>query len=687
MNSGLQGLFDEMSANARQRAIELRRRIAEYDKAYYIDASPLVSDREYDEVFAELLAIEREHPELVTPDSPTQRVGGAPLSEFETHVHSKQMLSLANTYSLEEVADFDRRVAVGLENQPYSYVAELKYDGVAISLIYRDGKLAVGATRGDGFKGDNITQNIRTIKSIPLSVPEIDLNGKTIKNFEVRGEAFLNESDFLEINNLRSEKGEKTFANPRNLTAGTLKLLDPSIVASRPLQMVCYWLDTDDTKLVSHWENLELLKAMGFPVSPYAEKCDVIKDAYNFIEKWQNARHSLPFQIDGIVLKVDSIRSQENLGTIARSPRWAIAYKYEAEKVRTRLNQITLQVGRTGIVTPVAELEPVFLAGSTISRATLHNADYIEQLDIRVGDIVVVEKGGEVIPKVSAVVLDERAEDSQPWSFPKVCPCELKSEIVKPEGEASHYCLHPDCPWQRRRRIEHFVSRNAMNIDGFGEKVVDTLVSLELLRNPADIYSLQKYREKLISLDGWGEKSVEKLLAAIEASKNAPLERVIYALGIRHIGEGAAKILAKHFEGIDDLQTATVEQLEAIREIGEKMARSVVEFFSNPAEIEIIEKLKEAGLTFDNKKSDTHGETIFNGETFVLTGELESMSRSRAKEIIERLGGIVSGSVSKKSSYVIAGAGAGSKLSKAAELKVKILNESEFLELISNDNG
>jgi DNA ligase (NAD+) len=674
-------LFDDKTEDSSyiSRINELRKLIKKYDHAYYIEAQPLTDDREYDLVFKELLELEKQHPELITDDSPTQRVGGEPLKEFTTVAHDSPMLSLSNTYNREEVTDFDRRVSELLEGEAYRYVCELKFDGVAISLRYVNSKLALAVTRGDGFKGDDITQNIRTIKTLPFNTEPILINGSKLENFEVRGEVYLKEDDFLKINNQRIEDGLKTFANPRNLTAGTMKLLNSKEVAKRPLQLVCYYLDSKDMKLDNHSDNLKYLKKMVFPTNDASKICVNLDEVFQFIDEWKTRRNSLPFQTDGIVIKVDSLRQQDILGAVARSPRWAIAYKYEAESATTKLLNISFQVGRTGIVTPVAELEPVFLAGSTISRATLHNADYITERDIRVGDFVVIQKGGEVIPKVVEVDLEKRPADSQPFSFPEFCPCELKTPLYRPEGEAGYICDNPECPWQIKRRIEHFASRNALNIDGLGEKIVDRLVTLGFLKNVADIYDLKNHRDELLTMERWGEKSCDNLLEAIEKSKEQPFQRVLYAIGIRFIGEGAAKILANNFKSIDGLMQATIEELSSVYEIGEKMAESVYNFFKDETKIEIINRLKDAGLKFEvGSDSNDSRSMILAGKTFVLTGELVSMTRKEAQERIESLGGKVTSSVSKNTSYVVVGENPGSKFEKAKSLKINILNEDEL---------
>ncbi len=669
-------LFSIEIEKASQRASELRVLITKYDKAYYQNAESLVSDREYDALFQELSDLEKTFPDIITPDSPTQRVGGEPIKEFQTVEHIVPMLSLSNTYNAEELQDFDRKIRENLGENNYTYTAELKFDGVAMSLRYANGILEKGVTRGDGYRGDDVTQNIKTIKTLPLSVTD------DMKNFEVRGEVYMLNEDFLEINRKREEEGEKLYANPRNLTAGTLKLLDSKIVSSRKLQMVCYFLRSDETKLESHSKNIEILRDLGFPTSEYTQKCKNIEEVLSFIHSIEEKRNSLPFQIDGVVIKVDNLAQQEEMGYVARSPKWAIAYKYEAESAETLLKSISLQIGRTGTVTPVAELEPVFVAGSTVSRATLHNIDYITEKDIREGDYVYIEKGGDVIPKVTGANKDKRKADSTPYEFPKVCTCGKDGLLVRPEGEANYYCTNAECPSQLKRRIEHFVSRNAMNIDGFGEKIVEQLLEENLISGIADIYELRQKKSRLLALERWGDKSVNNLLENIEKSKERSFANVLFALGIRFIGEGGAKILAKHFKSLGKLTEADRDTLISVNEIGNKMADSILEFFSNEAEMEIVSKLQNAGLQFELEEEENTAEQKFNGETFVFTGELESMSRKEAAEKAILLGGKETKSVSKKTSYVVVGANPGSKFKKAQDLGVTILSEQEFLDLI-----
>lgn len=678
------------SSTAR-RARQLRDQINEHNYRYYILNDPSVSDREFDAMLDELITIEREHPELVTPDSPTQRVGSDLTAEFPTVTHVRPMLSLGNTYTPDEVREFDRRVRERLPGEEYSYVAELKIDGVAVSLIYQDGVLTCGATRGNGEQGDDITPNIKTIRSVPLQVRPAELEGVRLTSFEVRGEVFMAKSDFETMNAERELAGEKTFANPRNSTAGTLKMLDSRIVATRPLATFLYYLASDQVELRSHAENLSLLRQLGFPTNPHWRTCATIEDVLAFCREWESRRDELPYEIDGVVVKVDLLRQQERLGMISKSPRWAIAYKFEARTAQTNLDGITLQVGRLGTVTPVAELRPVFLAGSTISRATLHNADFITEKDIRIGDTVVIEKGGDVIPKVNEVVLDARPDDAVPFIFPHTCPCPLETPLHRPEGEANYYCEHAECPWQIRGRIQHFASRAALDIGGLGEKVVDQFVGLGWLRSYADIYDLQERRDEIAALERWGERSADNLLEGIEQSKARPYARVLFGIGIRHVGATVAKTLALEFNTIDRLMNATVEELTAVNEIGPRIADSVVRFFSDPGNRELIERLRRAGMQMEGPEKpavpvvDT--DSPIAGKTFVLTGTLPGYTRDEASAIIEAHGGKVTSSVSKKTDYVLAGADAGSKLEKAEKLGVKVIDEGEFRGMVGEEGG
>lgn len=536
----------------------LRARLHEHNYRYYVLAEPTISDREYDALMQELIDIERQYPELVTPDSPTQRVGGAPAKEFATVVHTVPMLSLANTYSEQELLDFDRRVRSLLPHHPVKYVCELKIDGVAVSLHYLNGILNLGATRGDGVQGDDITNNLKTIRSIPLRIP---FRYSSTRSIEVRGEVFIRKSDFTAINTERDLAGEKVFANPRNAAAGTLKLLDPKLVAQRKLDAFVYYLALENSSLHSHYESLTMLRELCFPVDEHARLCASINEVMNYCTEWEERREDLPYDIDGVVVKVDSLRQQEILGNIAKSPRWAVAFKFESRKAKTVLQNIILQVGRLGTITPVAELQPVFLGGTTVSRATLHNEDYIANLDIRIGDTVVVEKGGDVIPKVSGVVREKRPRQVRPFVMNQYCPI-CGSKIFRPKGEAAYYCENFECPAQVRGRIEHYASRGAMDIEGLGEKVVDSLVTNRLVHNVADLYDLKK--EYLVSLERMGEKSAMNLLDGIERSKTRPFHRFIFALGIRYVGSGGAALLADHFHSMDALREASLEELTAI---------------------------------------------------------------------------------------------------------------------------
>ncbi|MDD8017587.1 MAG: NAD-dependent DNA ligase LigA [Bacteroidota bacterium] len=663
------------SVSAKQRIEKLREELRRHDYQYYTLDQPSISDFDYDRLMNELIELERQNPKLLTPDSPSQRVGGEPTKEFPTVTHEVPMLSLSNTYSEEELVDFDRRVREILGGQKYQFVAELKIDGVAISLVYQDGIFLRGATRGDGTQGDEITSNLRTVRSIPLRVT----SGKGLpKNFEVRGEIFMTKKDFEKMNEERAQAGEKLFVNARNSTSGTLKMQDPKIVAQRKLSMFTYFLRTNDITLKNHYENLQTLKKLGFVVNENIRLCKTIHDVKFFCEEWALKRSALPYDIDGVVVKVDSIQQQEELGAVAKSPRWAIAYKYPAQQMETKLNAITLQVGRTGTITPVAELEPVFVGGTTVSRATLHNEDYIKQLDIRIGDTVLVEKGGDVIPKVSGVNKKKRQKNSTTFSFSSKCP-ECGEKIFRPEDEAAYYCENFECPAQVRGRIEHFAQRRAMNIEGLGEAVIDLLVSENLIHNIADLYQLKK--ENVASLERMGEKSAQNLLHGITASKELPFHRVLFGLGIRFVGEGVAKLLAENFTSMAQLKKVSHEELENIEGVGPRIAESVVRFFNDKHSVKLVERLTAAGLQMKAEKKK-YGSSPVSGKTFVLTGGLESLSRDEAKEMIESLGGKSASSVSKNTDYVIVGNDAGSKLQKAIELGIKRISEKEFLEMI-----
>ncbi len=667
-----------------ERINKLRERLNDANYRYYVLAEPDIDDYEYDMLMNELIDLEKKFPELVTPDSPSLRVGGEPTKNFPTVAHEIPMLSLSNSYDEEDLREFDKRVKTMLKEENYRYSCELKFDGAAVSLIYSDGVFIRGATRGDGVSGDEITTNLKTIRSIPLSLDSANKIFKEL-DIEVRGEVFIKKDDFLKINERQELAGEKLYANARNTCAGTLKLKDSRIVASRNLNMFCYYLrhinPDENAKLNSHFENMQILKKLKFPVNQHITTKDTMDDVIKFCNDVETWRDDLPYEIDGVVVKVDSLIQQEKLGNIAKSPRWAIAYKFRAKQAVTKLKDITLQVGRIGTITPVAELEPVFLAGSKISRATLHNADEIKRKDIRKNDYVKIEKGGDVIPKVVEVIKEKRSKDSKPFSMPSKCPV-CGSELERPEGEANYYCINHQCPAQVQGRMQHFVSRNAMDIEGLGYSILDKFTELGYLHDVTDIYRLTEHEKKLKELEGFGEKSIDNIFSSIETSKQRPFDKVLFAIGIRHVGDRTAKVLAKHFKSVDNLISASQEEINSIYEIGPKIAESVYDFFRNKKNLEFVNKLRKAGLKFETESSDRKGSSKFEGKTFVLTGTLEKYKREEAKEIIENLGGKVSSSVSKKTDYVLAGEEAGSKLDKAKELGVKVIDENEFEKML-----
>ncbi|WP_077210711.1 NAD-dependent DNA ligase LigA [Bacillus dakarensis] len=653
---------------------ELHNLLNQYNYEYHVLDNPSVPDAEYDKLMQKLLEIEEQFPQLKTPDSPSQRVGGSVLDAFEKVQHEIPMLSLGNAFNEQDLRDFDRRIrqAVG---DDFSYVCELKIDGLAVSLRYREGVFVQGATRGDGTTGEDITSNLRTIRSIPLRLNEN-------VSIEVRGEAFMPKRSFEALNKVKEDKGEEPFANPRNAAAGSLRQLDPRIAASRNLDIFLYAIaNPEETGVASHSEGLDFLDHLGFKSNKERKKCGNIEEVIEFVESWVEKRPSLPYEIDGIVIKVDSFDQQRSLGTTAKSPRWAIAFKFPAEEVVTKLVDIELSIGRTGVVTPTAILEPVKVAGSTVGRASLHNEDLIREKDIKIGDIVVIKKAGDIIPEVVKVLEDRRTGEEKDFAMPTHCP-ECDSELVRIEGEVALRCINPKCPAQIREGLIHFVSRDAMNIDGLGEKVISQLFAEKLIEDVADLYKLTY--EQLIGLERMGEKSVNNLLKAIEASKENSLEKLLFGLGIRHVGAKAAKTLAQEFDHIDHLSAATFEHLIAINEIGDKMADSIVTYFELEEVKELIEELKLAGVNMGYKGpkpvSAEESDSIFAGKTVVLTGKLEQLTRNDAKEKIELLGGKISGSVSKKTDLVIAGEEAGSKLTKAQELGIEVWNEEKLLE-------
>ncbi len=665
----------KVSPGIRRRIETLRRELHEHDYRYYVLAGPTISDEHYDGLLRELQELEKQHPELRTPDSPTQRIGGEPTREFPTVRHDPPMLSLANSYSEEEIRDFDRRVRGLLKNETPVYAAELKFDGVAIALKYSKGVLVQGATRGDGTQGDDITANLRTVRSIPLHLRNTNA---LPANIEVRGEAYMERRDFERLNKQQTATSGKTFINPRNTTAGTLKLQNSKTVATRPIRFAAYAL-LPGAPDGSHLQNITLLKDLGFHVGGAQRSCATIDDVISFWKHWEERRETLPYDIDGVVIKVDSLKQQQRLGTIAKSPRWAIAFKFTSRKAETLLNDILLQVGRVGTVTPVASLEPVFVGGSTVSRATLHNEDYIKELDLHIGDTVVVEKGGDVIPKISAVIVEKRPRNAKRFVFPQTCS-ECGSPIHRPESEANYFCENTECPAQVRGRIEHFAHRGAMDIEGLGEAVVDQLVTLGLIKTYADLYALHKHSKTLEGLDRWGEKSTANLLDAIQQSKSRPFHRVLFALGIRHVGAGVAQTIAENLPSMEDVQRANAEELQNISAIGPRIAESILTFFENDHNRKAVRRLKDAGVTMITTGK---AKGKLSGLTFVLTGTLPEYSREEAKDLIENHGGKVSGTVSKNVSYVLAGEDAGSKLAKARALQVPVITEQQFKKMIA----
>ena len=674
----------------------LRKELHEHNYNYYVLNQPTISDYEFDMMMRELQDLEAEHPEMADPNSPTQRVGSDLNQQFRQVAHKYPMLSLANTYNEDEVADFYRRVKEGLEGEPFEIVAEMKYDGLSISLTYIDGRLTQAVTRGDGEKGDDVTANVRTIRSIPLQL-------KPGSEFEIRGEILMPWTSFEQLNREREQREEPLFANPRNAASGTLKSQKSELVASRRLDAYLYYLllpegattdnqpaqmdlfaDSQPATLTveSHYEGLQMARRWGFKISEGMKKCTTLQEIIDFIHYWDTERKNLPVATDGIVLKVNSLRQQRHLGYTAKSPRWAIAYKFKAERACTRLNEVTYQVGRTGAITPVANMDPVQLAGTTVRRASLHNADIIRQLDLHLGDMVYVEKGGEIIPKVVGVDLTQRKPDAQPIEFIKTCP-ECGATLVRYEGEAAHYCPNDTgCPPQIKGKIEHFISRKAMNIDSLGPETVDDFYQRHLINNIADLYNLT-----VMQVSGGNKNravSATKVVEAIKASKEVPFERVVFAIGIRFVGEVAAKQLARHFKNIDALAAATREQLLEIDGIGDVIAQSVIDYFANPANRDIIEQLKQHGLTMQISDEQMAGQTdLLAGQTIVISGVFQKHSRDEYKQLIEQHGGKNSGSISAKTSFILAGENMGpAKLEKAQKLGIKIMNENEFLQII-----
>jgi DNA ligase (NAD+) len=672
-----------MAANSKdsEKKIEsLREKIRHHEYLYYVVDNPEISDAEFDKLMRQLKDLEAEHPDLVTPDSPTQRVGGKPREGFVKVPHSSPMLSLDNTYSEEELRDWERRVHELSGRTDVDYVCELKLDGMSLALIYEDGKLIRGITRGDGSVGEDVTLNVRTVRSVPLSIPKEKLKKAGIPaDFEVRGELLMPTASFKKINEERERNGLPIFANPRNFTAGTVRQLDSNITAERRLDYFPYiLLQNGRTYFDHHSKTLAALDAAGFKVNPNHKLVRSMDEVWAFIQQWEEKRDSLPYEIDGIVVKVDRISLQDELGFTGKAPRWAIAYKYAARAGITKLEAVRWQVGRTGKLTPVAELVPVAIGGTTVRNATLHNMDEIERLGIKIGDWVQVERGGDVIPKVAKVIDDKDHPRGKPEiKIPEKCPI-CGNKVVRTEGEVDYRCVNANCPAKLLGTILHFASRGVMNIDGMGDALVTQLTERGLVKNVADIYKLTK--DDLLSLERMGDKSAQNILDEIEASKKLPLERVIYGLGIRMVGERTAQFLAEHFGSMEELEKASGEELQKVNEVGPRIAESIVEFFAIPANQDLIKRLRKAELRLTGEKKQRG--TKLAGKTFVLTGTLAHFTRDEAKKMIEDAGGKVTGSVSKKTDYVVAGADAGSKLDKAKELGVEVIDEREMKNIV-----
>lgn len=678
---------------AKKRIEQLSKELNDHNYYYYVLSDPKISDYEFDMMLEELVKLEKQYPEFAKPDSPTQRVGGEITKDFVAVTHKYPMLSLGNTYSEEEIIEFDKRIKK-LVKEDFEYVCELKYDGIAIGLTYIDGKLSRAVTRGDGIQGDDVTTNVKTINSIPLT-----LRGKYYpKEFEIRGEIYMPRDGFKELNEERIDNGETPFANPRNSASGSLKMQDSSQVAKRPLDCFLYNLMGKDLPFDNHYASLQKAKQWGFKVSNYIAKCKTIDEIFEFINYWNIEKDNLNFDIDGIVIKINSYALRDKLGNTAKSPRWAIAYKFKADRALTELLSISYQVGRTGAITPVANLKPVLLAGTTVKRASLHNADIIKKLDVRVGDHVYVEKGGEIIPKIVGVELSMRSPTSTPVNFIDKCP-ECHSKLSRKEGEAQHYCMNDaNCPPQIKGKLEHFISRKAMNIDSLGEGKIEILFEHKMIKNAADLYNLgfeelyglektyeatEEKKEKKISFK---EKTVNNILKGLEESKAVPFERVLYALGIRYVGETVAKKLAYHYKNIDNIINADYDDLIMVDEIGEKIAESIIQYFRYGENLHLIRRLKAHGLQFE-LNSSTSGilENKLQGQTFVVSGVFESFSRNEIKKLIEDYGGRNMSSISSKTDFLLAGKDMGpAKLKKAVEVGTRIISEEEFREMIGH---
>ncbi|MBN1595321.1 NAD-dependent DNA ligase LigA [candidate division FCPU426 bacterium] len=663
-------------AKAGKEIADLRGECNRHNRLYYMLAEPEITDIEYDRLYRRLQDLEARYPDLITPDSPTQRVGGEPLESFTAVRHTEPMLSLDNTYSEDELAEWDERVRKALPGEKIAYAVELKIDGVAVAIKYRDRRLWQAVTRGDGENGDNVTENIKTIRSLPLTLEAGALPG----SLEVRGEVFLPKKAFARLNEKKQEAAEKPFANPRNAAAGSLKLLDPRLTAARPLAVFIYGADSATAlSLGTQSRLLATLQSWGLPVNPHHTVCTDMARLREFLQVWREKRHALPYETDGLVVKVEDLEQRQRLGSTSKSPRWAIAFKYAAEQAQTKLLDITVQVGRTGVLTPVAELEPVFLAGSTIGRATLHNEEDIRRKDVRIGDVIVVEKAGEVIPRVVEPVVSARTGNEKKFHMPRVCPV-CQSRTFQLEEEVAWRCLNPACPAQVKGRVLHYAQRQAMDIEGLGEALVEQLVDAGLIGDYGDLYALKG--EQLIPLERMAEKSAENLIRGIDASRRRTLGRLLFALGIPQVGEHAGEVLASYFSDLHALARASLEELDAIPDIGPKVARCIYNFFRHAKTLEILHKLEKAGVNFRRMREEAKTQGLLSGKIFVFTGELTGFTRSQAESRIKALGGKAAAAVSKKTDYVVAGADAGAKLGKAKKLKIAILTEKEFVQLL-----
>ena len=665
--------------NPEKRIAELRGILQDHNYRYYVMDDPTIADGEYDSLLRELQSLENKYPSLVTSDSPTQRVGSHPISEFGTIKHRIPMLSLANAMNEAELVAFDERMQKGLDQKSVTYMAEPKLDGLGVELVYENGTLIHGLTRGDGFTGEDITHNLKTIRGIPLSLRTNDLPAPPL--LEIRGEVFIRKDDFKDLNEKQELNEKSTFANPRNAAAGSLRQLDPSITADRPLSIYCYEAGmTNGVEFIDHVSFLDSLKKWGLPVNPFIQIVTGSKGLIQFHQELEDQRNDLPYEIDGTVFKVNNYNKRDDLGTRSRSPRWAIAGKFKAQQATTVINDIDVQVGRTGALTPVAKLEPVYIAGVTVTNATLHNQDEIIRKDIRIGDTVLIERAGDVIPKVMKVIKEKRPNWTKPFQIPNACPV-CQHETHRPEGEVILRCGNISCPRQIKGRIQHFASKLALDIDGLGEKIVDQLVNEEIIHSIDDLLNLKQ--DTLAKLDRLGEKSAENLVEAISNSKDTTFARFIYALGIRNVGEHIAKVLEKQYFGnLTEFQNTTVEDLEAIDEIGPIVAETIIQFWSDDSNKKMVQNCLDYGVRFADVEVNLH--QPFAGQTFVFTGSLQQLTRKKAKDILENLGGKASGSVSKKTDFVIAGSGAGSKLKKAADLGISILTEEEFFDKVKN---